>query len=92
MRRNNNLASWGTHNYLYQSKGSVVIIMICLEYEVIFLNGVFMTHGEMLRDIEKFRPKFIGIYTTTFGWNKAKKTADELKRVYARDVFICACS
>ena len=58
-------------------------------HEVKFCNGAFMTHDEILRDIQRFRPEFIGIYSTTFGWKKAKKTANDLKRIFNRQIFIC---
>ncbi len=69
---------------------SVAAVLQRAGHDVIFLNGAFMTHKEILRDIEKFSPNFIGIYSTTFGWDMAKKTAADLKRIYARDAFICA--
>jgi anaerobic magnesium-protoporphyrin IX monomethyl ester cyclase len=69
---------------------SVAAVLRGAGHEVIFLNGAFMTHEEILRDIENFSPEFIGIYSTTFGWEKAKKTAEDLKRMYARYAFICA--
>jgi len=59
-------------------------------HEVKFLNGAFMKHDDILKDIEKFRPEFIGIYSTTFGWEKAKKTAEDFKRIFNGNVFICA--
>jgi radical SAM superfamily enzyme YgiQ (UPF0313 family) len=33
---------------------------------------------------------FIGIYSTTFGWNKATKTADDLRTSSSSSAFICA--
>lgn len=58
--------------------------------EVRFFNGAFMTHEQILREIEKFSPEFIGIYSTTFGWKKAKKTAADLRKIFDKKVFICA--
>ena len=40
-------------------------------HEVTFLNGAFMEHEELMRRTREFDPAFIGIYSTTFGWNKA---------------------
>jgi radical SAM superfamily enzyme YgiQ (UPF0313 family) len=59
-------------------------------HEVIFINGAFMTHEQILADLENFSPRFIGIYSTTFGWTKAKKTADDLRKIFGTGAFICA--
>ncbi len=58
-------------------------------HEVRFLNGAFMTHQEILDEVAKFRPGFAGVYSTTFGWAGARRTAADLK---ARDpsTFVCA--
>jgi radical SAM superfamily enzyme YgiQ (UPF0313 family) len=58
-------------------------------HEVLFVNGAFIRHEQLLYDIRKFAPRFIGIYSTTFGWDKAKKTAADLRETLT-DVFICA--
>ncbi|NCO84592.1 MAG: B12-binding domain-containing radical SAM protein, partial [Nitrospirae bacterium] len=50
-------------------------------HEVKFFNGAFMTHEEILAEVRKFVPEFIGIYSTTFGWEKAKKTASDIRRM-----------
>jgi radical SAM superfamily enzyme YgiQ (UPF0313 family) len=78
-------------NY-WQPVGTLSVAAVLREagHDVIFLNGAFMTHEEILRDVHNFEPEIIGIYSTTFGWEKAKKTAEDLKRAFARDVFICA--
>ncbi len=68
---------------------SVAAVLQKAGHEVRFLNGAFMTHEELLRETEKFGPRFIGIYSTTFGWKKAKKTADDFKNLRG-DVFVCA--
>jgi len=59
-------------------------------HEVKFLNGAFITHEDILRDVKQFSPEFIGIYSTTFGWRKAKKTANDFKSICDKQVFICA--
>jgi anaerobic magnesium-protoporphyrin IX monomethyl ester cyclase len=69
---------------------SVASVLQRAGHEVRFLNGAFMTHEGILAEIERFKPEFIGIYSTTFGWNKATKTADDLARRYAGSAFICA--
>ncbi len=59
-------------------------------HEVKFLNGAFMSHEDLMRQTREFGPSFIGIYSTTFGWKKAKKTASELRSLYGKNIFICA--
>jgi anaerobic magnesium-protoporphyrin IX monomethyl ester cyclase len=59
-------------------------------HEVMFLNGAFMRHDELMRQTRRFGPSFIGIYSTTFGWNKAKRTASELRQLYGNSIFLCA--
>jgi anaerobic magnesium-protoporphyrin IX monomethyl ester cyclase len=58
-------------------------------HEVIFVNGAFTKHEQLLSDIRLFNAGFIGIYSTTFGWDKAKKTAEDIRRMFD-NVFICA--
>lgn len=53
-------------------------------HEVKFFNGAFMDHAEILNAILKFKPQFTGIYSTAFGWNKAKHTADDINRIDRR--------
>jgi len=50
-------------------------------HEVIFLNGAFMTHSRILKELLDFRPDVAGIYSTAFGWKKAMFTASEIRRV-----------
>ena len=57
-------------------------------HEVIFVNGAFMTHGRLMKEVLEFDPQFIGIYATTFGWSKAKKTAADLRATLG-GVFLC---
>jgi len=57
-------------------------------HEVEFLNGAFMTHEEIIARVKKIQPKFVGLYSTTFGYPKAVKTADALKQV-DKNIFIC---
>ncbi len=59
-------------------------------HEVKFINGAFASHEEILREMDGFEPQFIGIYSTTFGWKKAKKTAEDLRRMFGKGAFICA--
>ncbi len=58
-------------------------------HEVQFFNGAFMSHAELLRRVMAFEPDFAGIYSTTFGWPKAVKTADAVKKLDP-EIFTCA--
>jgi anaerobic magnesium-protoporphyrin IX monomethyl ester cyclase len=69
---------------------SVAAVLLQAGHEVVFLNGAFLTHEEILGSLDRFRPEFIGIYATAFGWNKAKRTAADLRRRYGSGVFLCA--
>ncbi len=69
---------------------SVAAVLRNAGHDVTFLNGAFLPHDEVLRRTEQFRPEFIGIYSTTFGWIKAKNTAADLRKKFGDRVFICA--
>lgn len=58
-------------------------------HEVRFFNGAFLTHEEILEGIKRYRPEFVGISSTTFGWPGAKKTASDIK-LLNKKIFICA--
>lgn len=49
-------------------------------HEVRFLNGAFMSHAEIIKEISLLRPDIVGIYSTTFGWKKAVFTAFEIRK------------
>ncbi len=78
-------------NY-WQPLGTLYVAAVLQKagHEVRFLNGAFMSHEKILGEIRQFSPEFIGVYSTTFGWEKAKKTASDFKGIFGRDIFICA--
>jgi len=57
-------------------------------HEVKFFNGAFMSHEELLHRLKQFRPDFAGLYSTTFGWPKAMKTAAAIKQL-DKNIFTC---
>ncbi len=57
-------------------------------HHVKFFDGAFMSHDELLRRVKNFSPDFAGIYATTFGWPKARKTAQAIKRL-DKNIFVC---
>ena len=48
-------------------------------HDVKFLNGAFLSPREILNTLVDYQPQFVGIYSTTFGWNKAVETAWDIK-------------
>ena len=78
-------------NY-WQPLGTLYVAAVLQKagHEVRFFNGAFLTHDTILSDVCKFNPEFIGIYSTTFGWEKAKKTAGDFRKALQHDVFICS--
>lgn len=77
-------------NY-WQPLGTLYVAAVLRQsgHDVIFLNGAFMSHARLLEKIREFHPDFIGIYSTAFGWRKAKNTAQDLRKTYDPQVFIC---
>jgi anaerobic magnesium-protoporphyrin IX monomethyl ester cyclase len=67
---------------------SVAAVLQRAGHEVRFINGAFLNHDQVLAEVRRFRPDIVGLYATTFGWNKARTTAADLKNLYRRDCFI----
>lgn len=78
-------------NY-WQPLGTLYVAAVLRDagHEVVFINGAFISHNEVIAKTETFNPDFIGIYSTTFGWKKAKGTAADLRGSLGKEVFICA--
>ncbi len=78
-------------NY-WQPLGTLYVAAVLREagHEVCFINGAFLTHDAICERLKAFNPGFIGIYSTTFGWEKAKKASEDFKVLLGRQVFICA--
>ena len=77
-------------NY-WQPLGTLYVASSLLSagHDVKFLNGAFMTHLEILKEVSIYKPGLVGIYSTTFGWEKAKNTASDIKKIL-KEVFITA--
>ena len=69
-------------NY-WQPLGTLYVAAALMQagHEVKFYNGAFMTHTEIMREMEAYQPEFAGLYSTTFGWDRAKKTAAALRNI-----------
>jgi radical SAM superfamily enzyme YgiQ (UPF0313 family) len=67
-------------NY-WQPLGTLYLGACLLEagHEVEFLDGSFLSHEDILRRVGALRPDFAGIYSTTFGWPGAVRTAADIK-------------
>jgi len=50
-------------------------------HEVRFFNGAFRGREEILRELEAFAPRIVGLYSTAFGWHKARQTAADVRRI-----------
>ncbi len=53
-------------------------------HEVRFYNGAFMDNNEIMSQVKEFSPGFVGLYSTAFGWEKAKLAAADLKQCLKR--------
>ncbi len=58
-------------------------------HEVRFLNGAFLSHQAILDELSVFRPDWVGIYATAFGWSGAVRTAGDVKERHPGTV-VCA--
>ncbi|UCG78024.1 MAG: radical SAM protein [Nitrospirota bacterium] len=69
-------------NY-WQPLGTLSVASSLLEagHDVKFLNGAFLDHAGILDEIERYAPEFVGLYSTAFGWYKAVKTAEDIKKL-----------
>lgn len=78
-------------NY-WQPLGTLYVAAVLLEagHEVRFFNGAFLTHDAICEGMKTFNPGLIGIYSTTFGWEKARKAAKDFKAILGKQVFVCA--
>ena len=50
-------------------------------HEVRFYNGAFMKHDDIMEELQQFQPALVGLYSTTFGWPRAVRTAKAIKQL-----------
>lgn len=50
-------------------------------HEVRFYNGAFTSNADIADQVKGFVPDFIGLYSTAFGWPKARAAAAEFRRL-----------
>ena len=72
-------------NY-WQPLGTLYVASSLLKegHDVRFINGAFVKHAGILKEVSSYKPEFIGIYSTAFGWNRAVQTASDIKRIHKR--------
>ncbi len=77
-------------NY-WQPLGTLYVASSLLKagHNVRFLNGAFMSHAEILKEVSDYRPEVVGIYSTAFGWRGALRTASAVREAL-NNVFIIA--
>jgi radical SAM superfamily enzyme YgiQ (UPF0313 family) len=70
-------------NY-WQPLGTLYVAASLLEagHHVEFLNGAFLTHDMIMAKLAQFKPEIVGLYSTTFGWDRAMKTAAAIKNLF----------
>ncbi len=68
-------------NY-WQPLGTLYVAAYLLRagHKVDFLNGAFISHDEIMARLADLRPDVTGLYSTTFGWDRAIKTANAIKQ------------
>lgn len=67
-------------NY-WQPLGTLYVATCMCEagHDVKVFNGAFLPHEKLINGVADYKPDFIGIYSTTFGWKQAVRTAADLK-------------
>ncbi|MGE5049857.1 MAG: B12-binding domain-containing radical SAM protein [Deltaproteobacteria bacterium] len=77
-------------NY-WQPLGTLYVAssLIAAGHEVRFVNGAFLSHEALLGEIAAFQPRWVGIYSTCFGWPGAERTARDIRQRHP-GTFICA--
>ena len=67
-------------NY-WQPVGTLYVAssLISAGHKVIFLNGAFLGESEIMDRLVRFSPDAVGLYSTTFGWDKAERAALSIK-------------
>jgi radical SAM superfamily enzyme YgiQ (UPF0313 family) len=58
----------------------VAAALIRKGHDVRFLNGAFMTHHRIMQELRGFDPDVVGLYSTTFGWKKARHAAAGIRK------------
>ncbi len=77
-------------NY-WQPLGTLYVAASMMQagHEVEFLNGAFLTREEILHKLQMVEPDFVGLYSTTFGWDKAKQASYDIKKLFP-DIYVVA--
>lgn len=68
----------------YQHPLGLLYIATCLleaGNEVELVDGAFYTHGEVLDQVRRYQPGFVGLSANASMWTKAMKTAEDIKAI-----------
>ena len=68
----------------YQHPLGLLYIATCIQaagHEVRLVDGAFWTHAEIIDQVRRFAPGFVGISANAAMWSKAKKTAAGIKAI-----------
>ncbi|GMT42988.1 MAG: B12-binding domain-containing radical SAM protein [bacterium] len=76
-------------NY-WQPLGTVWVATAMMEagHEVKFYNGAFKTNSDILTELGNFKPDFVGLYSTAFGWKRAIQAASDIRKLLKENVHI----
>lgn len=70
-------------NY-WQPLGTLYVAAAVLQagYQVEFINGAFTGHSQIISRLNTIKPDVVGLYSTTFGWDRARNTAAAVKEIH----------
>src|ERR1044072_563070 len=73
------LASSARH--LWQPLGVLYVAAALLRegHDVKFVDGALHTHAEIIREFDRWRPEFVGVYSNLTIWNVAQRTVKDIK-------------
>ncbi len=58
-------------------------------HDVRLLDGAFISHQDLMKEVREFQPKFVGVYGNTPLWNNTVKTVNDIKKI-DKDIFVMA--
>jgi len=82
----------GSQMNYWQPLGTLYVASSLIKdgHEVKFFNGAFETDQGILGGLDGYRPDFVGLYSTAFGWPSARRTASDIRKLLGGKVFVAA--